>query len=77
MTEDIEIQQAEEARARALDPAERHRARDATILAALHAVADEVDTLLSDGDPRIRSIGAVFFEIVAPALACIGEVMRP
>ncbi|MFG1794239.1 hypothetical protein [Nocardia sp. NPDC049149] len=56
--------------------AEKHRADDATVLAALHAVARHVERLLIDNDPRIHDIGADLSEIVMPALACIGEV-RP
>lgn len=56
--------------------AEKHRADDATVLAALHAVAHEAQRLLADADPRAHGIGADLAEIVMPALACIGEV-RP
>lgn len=72
MTES-ELRDAEQQRARALDPAERHRANDATVLAALHAVANEAERLLANDDPRIHDVGADLAEIVMPALACIGE----
>lgn len=56
--------------------AEKHRADDATALAALHAVALKADRLLAHHDPRMHDVGADLAEIVRPALACIGEA-RP
>lgn len=57
-----------------IEMADKHRANDAALLAAVHAVARKADALLSASDPHIHDIGADLHEIVGPALACVGEV---
>ena len=58
-----------------LEKAEKHRAADATAVAALHAVARKAAALLGNSDPHIHEIGADLDEIVGPALLCIGKAL--
>lgn len=58
-----------------IEMADQHRAKDAALLAAVHAVAREADELRGDEDPAIRCIGVTLQQIVMPALACVGEAL--
>lgn len=58
-----------------IEQAERHIANDATAVAALHAVARKADNLLGNSDPKLHGLGVTLWEIVMPALVCIGEVL--